>query len=62
MLPWSCCLGFLIFTFLFLLQSLTQSGINLSLAQSPPPITFPALADAKDHIFIKLKETYDNNY
>mgnify|MGYP001489845123 CR=1 FL=1 len=27
-------------------QALTQSGTILSIAQSPPPITFPARADA----------------
>ena len=27
-------------------QALIQSGMILSTAQSPPPITFPALADA----------------
>ena len=27
-------------------QALIQSGMILSAAQSPPPITFPALADA----------------
>ena len=36
--------GFLNETVLFLDQDLTQSGINLFSDQSPPPITFPALA------------------
>ena len=45
----TCChglvaFGFLIFTISPLLQERIQSGIILSLAQSPPPITFPALA------------------
>ena len=29
-----------------LIEDFTISGISLSSAQSPPPITFPALADA----------------
>ena len=36
--------GFLKITFFFLDHDFMQSGINLSLDQSPPPITFPALA------------------
>ena len=45
----TCCqgrvdFGFLITTFFFLDQDFTQSGISLSSDQSPPPITFPALA------------------
>ena len=47
----TCChgrvdFGFLMITFLFLDQDLKQSGINLFSDQSPPPITFPALATA----------------
>ena len=45
----TCCqglvdLGFLIITFLFFDHDFTQSGINRFSDQSPPPITFPALA------------------
>ena len=45
----TCCqglvaLGLLINIFFFDIQHLIQSGINLFLDQSPPPITFPALA------------------
>ena len=40
-------LGFLKNTFFPLDQDLMQSGINLSNDQSPPPITFPALAIPK---------------
>ena len=39
-------LGLLSVTFLFLDQDRIQSGTILFTAQSPPPITFPALADA----------------
>ena len=38
--------GFLSDTVLFLLQARMQSGTILSSAQSPPPITFPALTEA----------------
>ena len=59
----TCCQGlveerFLILTGLFLDQALTQSGINLSFDQSPPPITFPALATAKDIFLLIFK--YDS--
>ena len=45
----TCCqglveLGFLIFGTLFFNHIFIQSGINRFLDQSPPPITFPALA------------------
>ena len=40
--------------FSFLSADLTQSGIILSFAKSPPPITFPALAvDVGIFIFLK---------
>ena len=44
-----CCQGLvefgcLILTFFDFDQDFTQSGISLSLDQSPPPTTFPALA------------------
>ena len=37
--------GFLIDSFSFLFHDATASGTILSLPQSPPPITFPALAE-----------------
>ena len=43
--------GLRIITVLFFAYDLIQSGINLSFDQSPPPITFPALAT---HIKILL--------
>src|SRR5690349_2669345 len=47
----TCChgrtaFGFLIDAFLFSAAALTRSGIKRSLLQSPPPMTFPALAVA----------------
>ena len=47
----TCChglmaLGYLIITGLFSNHALTISGNNLFAAQSPPPITLPALAVA----------------
>jgi len=48
-------LGFLIIAFLFFAQALMQSGINLSLDQSPPPITLPALATPKKTFFLFFK-------
>ena len=46
MLPGLLKFGFLIIIVLFLLIDLTASGISLFSDQSPPPITFPALAVA----------------
>ena len=46
MLPWSNKLKFLILKVSFLRIDLIISGINLFFDQSPPPITFPALAVA----------------
>ena len=34
---------------------LIESGINLFSDQSPPPITFPALALARPHFFLLKK-------
>ena len=47
----TCCqglveFGFLIDNLLFLLHESIASGTILSLPQSPPPITLPALAEA----------------
>ena len=42
--------------FLPLLIATIKSGINLSIPQSPPPITFPALAVAKDIEFLSCKK------
>ena len=59
----TCChglveLGFLNWTFLFFDHDFTQSDINLSDDQSPPPITFPALATAKEIFFFELKKEF----
>ena len=47
MLPRPSRFGDLNFTFIEEDQARIQSGTILSLDQSPPPITFPALAEAK---------------
>ena len=46
------------FTGFFFDHALTQSGINLFFDQSPPPITFPALATEKKIFFLNLR--YDS--
>ena len=57
----TCCqglvaFGLLISTFSFLFQALMQSAIILSFAQSPPPITFPALPTAKITFDLSFKK------
>ena len=46
--------GFLIFIIFLLINESIVSGINLFGEESPPPITLPALAEAKP-IFLNLK-------
>ena len=56
MLPWSSRIWILISTGLFFEYDFIQSGINLSDDQSPPPITFPALATLIKTLFFFLKK------
>ena len=55
MLPRPIKKRFLNFIVLFFNIEFIQSGINLSLDQSPPPITFPALAVATPIFFFEKK-------
>ena len=50
--------GFLRIIFLFFIDDLMLSGINLFLDQSPPPITFPALTLETPDIFFFFKKTF----
>ena len=59
----TCCQGLTAFGFLIIIGSLLSnafniSGIILSLAQSPPPITLPALTEAQETLEELLKKEF----
>ena len=57
MLPWSSCIRTFIIKLCLFSIDLIASGIILFLAQSPPPITFPALP-TPTLILLSLKKDF----